>query len=177
LDHAAARARGRGAVWAGRGRPERRGDAGRDARPARGGRDRARHAGRAAPALAQRARGVVVLDDHRRGGGHRGRRDDRRGGRLVLGPAEPGAGQPGPGRDRGGAAMKRSFLVALTALLTACTGELTELLVVVDSDLAVPSELDSVRVTTESMSAAGALTNVSPLPRTVGIVHRGGESY
>ena len=73
--------------------------------------------------------------------------------------------------------MKRSFLVALTALLTACTGELTELLVVVDSDLAVPSELDSVRVTTESMSAAGALTNVSPLPRTVGIVHRGGESY
>lgn len=73
--------------------------------------------------------------------------------------------------------MKRALVVLLASFGLACSGELTELFVVVDSDLAVPSELDAVRVTTQSMSAGGALTNENPLPRTVGIVHRGGESY
>lgn len=73
--------------------------------------------------------------------------------------------------------MKRAW-VGLAFLSLACSGgELTELLVVVDSDLSVPGELDGVRVTAtgaEAMSAAGAITSDEPLPRTVGIVHREG---
>ena len=74
--------------------------------------------------------------------------------------------------------MKRIAIIGLACLAAACSGDLTELLVVVDSDLAVPSELDAVQVTVsgvvESMSASGAITNAEPLPRTVGVVHRGG---
>ena len=73
--------------------------------------------------------------------------------------------------------MKRIFLIGLSCLAAACSGALTELVVVVDSDLAVPGELDAVEVRVsgvESMSASGAITNAEPLPRTVGVVHRGG---
>jgi len=73
--------------------------------------------------------------------------------------------------------MRRIAIIGLACLAAGCSGELTELLVVVDSDLAVPSELDAVQVTVsgvESMSASGAITNAEPLPRTVGVVHRGG---
>lgn len=72
--------------------------------------------------------------------------------------------------------MKRAW-VGMALLCAACSGELTELLVVVDSELSVPSELDGVRVTAsgaEAMSATGSITRDEPLPRSVGVVHRGG---
>ncbi len=70
-------------------------------------------------------------------------------------------------------------MIALaSALLASCGGDLTEILVVVDSDLPVPGALDGLRVEvsgTEAMTAEGSLrANGSDLPRTVGVVHRGG---
>ncbi|MCZ7681726.1 MAG: hypothetical protein M5U28_24205 [Sandaracinaceae bacterium] len=71
------------------------------------------------------------------------------------------------------------ILAAMAALLGSCGGELTEILVVVDSDLAVPSALDGLRVEVsgaEAMTAEGSLrAGASGLPRTVGVVHRGGS--
>ncbi len=74
----------------------------------------------------------------------------------------------------------RILLSALCVLLVSCGNDLTEILVVVDSDLAVPMGLDAVRVDVsgvEAMSASGTLTgaDAEPLPRTVGIVHSGGS--
>ena len=71
--------------------------------------------------------------------------------------------------------MNRACFIVAFSLLLGCSGELTEILVVVDSDLAV-AELDAieVRVTgSQTMSASGSLTG-APLPRTVGVVHSGG---
>ena len=84
--------------------------------------------------------------------------------------------------------MRRSFLAPVVLAMVLCSAVLgcggdaepvTELLVVVDSDLPVPAELDAVRVeVTGAMaaSATGSLTGpgATPLPRTVGLVHRGG---
>lgn len=70
----------------------------------------------------------------------------------------------------------RGLCAALAILLTSCSGgELTEILVVVDSN--VPSELDAVQVIVRgsaTMSSSGSLTEL-PLPRTVGIVFSGGS--
>lgn len=75
--------------------------------------------------------------------------------------------------------LRAISIAASIALCTSCGGDLTEILVVVDSDLAVPDALDGLRVEVsgvESMSADGSLrSNAIPLPRTVGVVHRGGE--
>ena len=73
------------------------------------------------------------------------------------------------------------------ALLAACAGvaacssktPVTELLVVVDSDLSVPAELDEVRVDLvgpggEVRRSEGALASDAELPRTLALVHRGG---
>lgn len=71
-------------------------------------------------------------------------------------------------------------LAAAALLLAGCT-QLTEVVVVVDSDLAVPEELDGVRIDVTSpggefrrATAALAGERALPLPRTLGIVHRGG---
>ena len=75
----------------------------------------------------------------------------------------------------------RSVVVAtLAALLLSCGGDdVTELLVVVDSDLAVPGDMDTIRVQVSgsvTMTATGELSGPRglPLPRTVGVVHTGG---
>jgi hypothetical protein len=69
-------------------------------------------------------------------------------------------------------------LVWMFALLAACESvDPTELLVVVDSDLAVPGALDEVRVEVtgvEDMVARGSLEEEG-LPRTVGVVYAGGS--
>ncbi len=74
----------------------------------------------------------------------------------------------------------RITLSALVLLLASCAGKPTEILVVVDSDLAIPAGLDTVRVEVNgamTMSASGTLTgaDAQPLPRTVGIVYQGGS--
>ncbi|MDQ3034518.1 MAG: hypothetical protein M3Y87_19065 [Myxococcota bacterium] len=78
--------------------------------------------------------------------------------------------------------MRRSLwahaMIVVAALGCGSSEPLTELLVVVDSDLAVPAGLDAVRVEVSgamSASASGSLTGAAgtPLPRTVGLVHRG----
>ncbi|MCB9594069.1 MAG: hypothetical protein H6719_15150 [Sandaracinaceae bacterium] len=63
------------------------------------------------------------------------------------------------------------------ALTFGCQSELTEIVVVVDSDLAVPGELDAVEVSVTGsmvMTASGSLSE-QPLPRSVGLVHGGGS--
>lgn len=70
----------------------------------------------------------------------------------------------------------RSAIIAALTLACACGGDATELLVVIDSNLAVPGELDEVRVFVDGQSATGSLAGPRSLalPRTVGIVHTGG---
>jgi alpha-tubulin suppressor-like RCC1 family protein len=71
---------------------------------------------------------------------------------------------------------------AAAALIAGCEGELTEILVVVDSDLAVPGEIDAVRIEVMSGPAAPAQTSTGilgvprmpSLPRTLALVHKGG---
>ncbi|HEY8431592.1 MAG TPA: hypothetical protein VIL20_24600, partial [Sandaracinaceae bacterium] len=75
-------------------------------------------------------------------------------------------------------ALRALAIASAGALLASCGGELTEILVVVDSDLPVPSALDGVRVEVsgaETMTAEGSLRSGGALPRTVGVVHRGGS--
>ncbi|MCC6876801.1 MAG: hypothetical protein IT378_21030 [Sandaracinaceae bacterium] len=77
----------------------------------------------------------------------------------------------------------RIALVALLALaaplaLAGCGGDPTELVVVVDTDLVVPSELDRVLVTVvgpsgSMASASETLTDCSALPLTIGVRPRG----
>jgi len=73
--------------------------------------------------------------------------------------------------------MKGNGLILGLALLAlGCEGELTQIMVVVDSNLASPTEIDTVEVTvtgSTQMRASGALTD-APLPRTVGVVRGGG---
>jgi len=71
--------------------------------------------------------------------------------------------------------------LALPLLCGGCTGDLTQVMVVVDSDLDVPDEVDAVRIditspTGEFRRANAQLTGPRsmPLPRSLGIVHRGG---
>lgn len=69
----------------------------------------------------------------------------------------------------------RSWIASSLLLAVGCTGDLTEIMVVVDSDLAVPGELDAVQVEvsgSDTMTARGSLSD-QPLPRTVGVVHVG----
>jgi len=78
--------------------------------------------------------------------------------------------------------MRRFLCACVIASALGCGSSaepVTELLVVVDSDLPVPAELDAVRVEVSgamAASASGGLTGpgATPLPRTVGLVHRGG---
>ena len=65
-------------------------------------------------------------------------------------------------------------LVAVALTLTACSTDLTELIVIVDTDLAVPGQLDEIVVTTQSATggvktAAAALADSTSLPMTVGL--------
>ncbi len=66
------------------------------------------------------------------------------------------------------------------AVAVGCTEDRTEILVVVDSDLAVPSQLDevNVRVTGPDSDTKSAVARLGPgeepLPRTVGLVHEDG---
>ena len=67
----------------------------------------------------------------------------------------------------------------LVAGTTSCTSPLTEVLVVIDSDLAIPAELDELRIDLIGPDASlkrslGRLSGVRDLPRTLGVVHRGG---
>jgi len=70
----------------------------------------------------------------------------------------------------------------LACMLISCSGDdLTEILVVVDSNLSVPGELDAVRVEVNGameLVATGSLTGTraQALPRTVGLVHEGGPT-
>lgn len=71
--------------------------------------------------------------------------------------------------------------VPLLALLAVGCTDLTEILVVVRSDLSIPEEIDGVRVEvtgTETMTANGALQGpgAQGFPRTVGIVRSGGRN-
>ena len=67
------------------------------------------------------------------------------------------------------------------ALVASCSGgELTEILVVVDTDIPIPAGIDAVRVEVtgvETVSASGSLTGPAAmtLPRTVGVVRTGGS--
>jgi len=85
-------------------------------------------------------------------------------------------------RSRGGSAKLRSlaYLLMLALVATGCDDSLTELLVVVDTDLSVPSELDHVRITVTAPDgqvsvAEGPIGDLSALPATVGLIHKGGE--
>lgn len=71
--------------------------------------------------------------------------------------------------------------VAAAAVLLAGCNDLTQILVVIQSDLEVPSELDAVRVEVtggETTTASGTLTGsrAVPLPRTVTVVRSGGSA-
>lgn len=71
--------------------------------------------------------------------------------------------------------MKQATLFVIAFLTLGCS-QLTEIMVVIDSDLAVPTELDAVEVEvtgSQTMSATGDLT-IEGLPRTVGVAHSGG---
>jgi len=84
--------------------------------------------------------------------------------------------------------VKRRSVAALLGVALAfpvigsCSEDsLTEIVVMVDSDLSVPSEIDEVRVDVSGVvggprQSSGSLTGAgaSPLPRTVGLVHEGG---
>ncbi len=77
--------------------------------------------------------------------------------------------------------MSRRLFGALLALSLAagCTAGVTEVVVVVDTDLPVPSQLDAIAVTvsepvTQPSRAFGAVTGPADLPRTVGVVRSGG---
>ncbi|HEX2677074.1 MAG TPA: hypothetical protein VHM19_10555 [Polyangiales bacterium] len=76
--------------------------------------------------------------------------------------------------------MRRLAFASCLALLAACGSDktqLTQIVVVVDSDLKVPSELDHVTIEVSgaiSMPTADADLKTKPLPRSIGIVHEGG---
>lgn len=59
-------------------------------------------------------------------------------------------------------------------LLAACDGSLTQIVVVVESDLVVPAELDAVAVDASGQRSGGALETPSDLPATV-TLHRTGS--
>jgi hypothetical protein len=76
----------------------------------------------------------------------------------------------------------RALAASMSALLVvSCSGgELTEILVVVDTDIPIPAGLDAVRVEvtgTETVTASGSLVGAGAmtLPRTVGVVRTGGS--
>ncbi len=80
--------------------------------------------------------------------------------------------------------MRMTFGIALAVLLGAGCGEdLTEILVVVDSNLGVPGEIDTVRIDVSGtaggpQTSTGRLsggTDPRGLPRTVALVHDGGR--
>ena len=76
--------------------------------------------------------------------------------------------------------MKRALAALALLLSLGCDGALTEILVVVDTDLGVPAEIDAVRVEvtgSETMTATGSLAggDRAELPRTVGVVRNGGS--
>jgi hypothetical protein len=70
------------------------------------------------------------------------------------------------------------FALLLVSLALGCAQPLTELVVVVDTDYAVPAGLDAVVLEVEGPDAAEAPVRVRPaevgLPITLGLVHRGG---
>jgi len=71
-------------------------------------------------------------------------------------------------------------LVALASAAACSSDDLTEIVVVVESDLSVPGELDAVRVDImaggQSSSSTGDLTGAGalPLPRVLNLLHSGG---
>ncbi len=73
---------------------------------------------------------------------------------------------------------KRLVALAALALAASCSNDLTQLVVVVDSDLAVPGELDHVAVMvtvgSRTQTAEGVIRSASELPQIVNLVHREG---
>lgn len=75
---------------------------------------------------------------------------------------------------------KLAWLAVIAAMAPGCSGSRTEVVIVTDSDLAVPGELDEVLVTVTSpegrtqMSRAGLGMGNAPLPRTLGLSHETG---
>lgn len=76
--------------------------------------------------------------------------------------------------------MTLGLLLSLIAFSSGCADELTEIVVVVDTDLVVPSEMDRVRVTVDASGIGGDLTRAEAplvggdaihLPAIVGVVH------
>src|SRR5438876_1117718 len=68
-------------------------------------------------------------------------------------------------------------------LVAACAGEPTEIIVVVDTDLMVPAELDTIQVRTSGSTSSVQTANAplvgtfaTPLPVTVGLVPRDASS-
>lgn len=76
--------------------------------------------------------------------------------------------------------MRRAVPILLACLALSCAASRTEVILVVDSDLDVPGDLDRVEVevvspTGDRQSATAALTGDNPaLPRTLGLVHESG---
>ncbi len=78
-------------------------------------------------------------------------------------------------------ATARAWAASIAVLSVACgsSDALTEVLVVVDTDYAVPAELDRVRITVTAPDgqvqvAQGPVDLPGALPATLGVVHRGG---
>jgi hypothetical protein len=74
--------------------------------------------------------------------------------------------------------MARLAVAALLLALASCSSPVTELVVVVDSDHTVPSELDAITIeVTEPSGMVESRTadlGATPLPITLGLTHRGG---
>jgi hypothetical protein len=71
-----------------------------------------------------------------------------------------------------------ALLAVCIAIATACAADRTQVVVVVDSDFTVPTELDGVRVEITSpdgtMRTSTGDLRAQGLPRTVTLVHEGG---
>ena len=76
--------------------------------------------------------------------------------------------------------MTRALALVVLAALAGCGDDVTEIVVVVDSDLLVPDEVRSLNVRIEdpqgdAQAVNGSLTGAGGFPRTVGIVYEGGR--
>ena len=86
-------------------------------------------------------------------------------------------GRQAPARSR---ALALALALALSLASSACSSPRTEIIVAVDSDLAVPAELDQITIQVTApdgtnRQSVAALGGTNPaLPRTLGLVYEGG---
>lgn len=77
--------------------------------------------------------------------------------------------------------LRNLRIISASLCLAACSGPLTQLVVVVDTDVPVPAELDAFRITVdenravESSEAALSGPRAIARPAVISLVHRGGE--